>query len=94
MGRPAMAIRTPIISGVDAGQRQADDREEDCDQQEGLHQAPARPARAEDETAHAASLYSRLGEWLQVQGELNESGVFDGPISRRAGFAGGPREPG
>ena len=41
-----------------------------------------------------ASLYPRLGEWLAVHGELNESGVFDGPFSRRAGFAGGRHAPG
>jgi hypothetical protein len=34
-----------------------------------------------------ASLYPRLGEWLEVQGELNHTGVFDGPLSQRAGIA-------
>jgi L-gulono-1,4-lactone dehydrogenase len=33
------------------------------------------------------SLYPRLGEWLDVQRELNRTGVFDGPLSRRTGIA-------
>jgi hypothetical protein len=34
-----------------------------------------------------ASLYPRLDEWLAVQDDLNRTGVFDGPLPRRAGIA-------
>ena len=43
---------------------------------------------------HIATLYPRLEEWLEVHGRLNETGVFDGPFSRRAGIASGPHEAG
>jgi L-gulono-1,4-lactone dehydrogenase len=34
-----------------------------------------------------ASMYPRYGDWLEVHGRLNASGVFDGPFSRRVGIS-------
>jgi hypothetical protein len=34
-----------------------------------------------------AEMYPRYEEWLEVHGELNRSGVFDGPFSKRVGIS-------
>jgi len=34
-----------------------------------------------------ASMYPRYGDWLEVHGRLNASGVFDSPFSRRVGIS-------
>jgi hypothetical protein len=32
-------------------------------------------------------MYPRYGDWLEVHGRLNASGVFDSPFSRRVGIS-------
>jgi xylitol oxidase len=34
----------------------------------------------------AAALYPHWGEWLEIERELNASGVFDSPFTRRLGM--------
>ena len=39
---------------------------------------------------HVPRLYARLGDWKEIHAQLNRSGVFDGPFSRRVGISNRP----
>jgi hypothetical protein len=60
--------------------------------EEALYELGGRPHWGQVNTltgshGFVATMYPRYGDWLEVHGRLNASGVFDSPFSRRVGIS-------
>jgi hypothetical protein len=91
-GRPTMMIELIQMTRTEGGYELLGAYED------ALYDLGGRPHWGQVNTLAAGrlgSLYPRLGEWLAAHAELNASGVFDSPFSKRVGiseFSTRPRE--